>query len=91
MAEAELEFLRAKLAGLMRDDEEAVPQRPKVIEPLNLEGVASHIKKIRSSNDSMLTRIDQYAMDLGIYVNDSIVEASPPLIITLICLVSKTS
>ena len=58
MAEAELEFLRAKLAGLMREDEEAVPQRPKVIEPLNLEGVASHIKKIKSSNDSMLIMID---------------------------------
>ena len=56
MAEAELEVLRAKLAALMTTDEEAsVPQRPKVIEPLNLEGVASHIKKISSSNDSMLT------------------------------------
>lgn len=56
--EDELEFLRAKLAGLMRqDDETAGPQRPKVIEPLTLEGVASHIKRIRDSNDSMLINL----------------------------------
>ncbi len=55
MAEAELEMLRARLAALMTTAEEApVPQKPKVIEPLNLEGVASHIKKISNSNDSKL-------------------------------------
>ena len=53
MAEAELELLRARLAGLMRENEGAGPQRSKVIEPLNLEGVAAHIEKIRSSDDSM--------------------------------------
>lgn len=52
----DLESLRARLATLMMQDQEAAPQRPKVIEPLNLEGVASHIKKISSSNDSMLIK-----------------------------------
>ena len=51
----DLESLRVKLASLMREEqgEEAEPPRPKVIDPLSLEGVASHIKKIKNSNDSM--------------------------------------
>lgn len=55
MDDGMIEFLRARLAGLMREDNEpALPQRPKVFEPLNLEGVATHIQKIKNSDDSML-------------------------------------
>lgn len=54
--EEQLRFLREKLAGLMTaDSEPSGPPRDKVIDPLNLEGVASHIQKIKSSDNSMLT------------------------------------
>ena len=49
-----MRLLREQLARLMRDDQRETPQRDKVIEPLNLEGVASHIQKIRKSDDSTL-------------------------------------
>ena len=49
-----MRLLRDQLARMMRDDQRATPPREKVFEPLNLEGVASHIQKIRKSDDSTL-------------------------------------
>ena len=54
MEEEEMRLLRDQLARMMRDDQRATPPREKVFEPLNLEGVASHIQKIRKSDDSTL-------------------------------------
>lgn len=52
--EEQLRLLREKLAGVMVGDNEAAGQpREKVINPLTLEGVASHIQKIKNSDDSM--------------------------------------
>lgn len=51
--EEQLRLLREKFAGLMAGDSEAAQPQEKVIDPLTLEGVASHIKKIKNSDDSM--------------------------------------
>lgn len=52
--EEQLRLLREKLAGLMVEDSEPAAQpQEKVIDPLTLEGVASHIQKIKNSDDSM--------------------------------------
>lgn len=52
--EEQLRLLREKLAGLRAGDSEPVGQpKEKVIDPLTLEGVASHIQKIKNSDDSM--------------------------------------
>ena len=50
--EEQLRLLRQQLAGLTTEDN--APPREKVLEPLNLEGVAKHIQKIKSSDDSTL-------------------------------------
>lgn len=48
-----MRLLREQLAGLMSGDgQHETPPREKVLEPLSLEGVATHIQKIRNSDDS---------------------------------------
>lgn len=52
--ELQMRLLREQLARMMRDDQRATPSRDKVIKELNLEGIATHIRKIMKSDDSTL-------------------------------------